>query len=88
MDDGMLSKEKLAKLRDEVKALEGSVLLEVTQKKIDLIKETTTDMAVYDTPTMVQREFFRGNKSGLEWITKDIHPFMDQIEQILQKEEK
>jgi hypothetical protein len=86
--DEYLNKEKLSKLVDEVKALEGTVLLEVTQDKIALMKETCATMPVYDNEGMAKREFYRGVASGLEWFTKDIHSFMDQSDKLLQKKEK
>lgn len=88
MQGEILSKEKLARLIDEVKALEGSVLLEITQEKIDIMRDASADMAVYDNETMAKREFSRGVASGLSWFTKDIHSFIDQADKILQKREK
>jgi len=88
MNEEIITKDKLAKLTDELKSLEGSVLLEVTQEKINLMRDTSADMAVYDNETMAKREFYRGVANGLAWLTKDIHAFIEQSERILQKRQK
>ena len=86
--DNILSKEDLSSLMDEVKGLENSILLKVTQDKINLSRNTCADMPVYNDETMAQREFFRGVVNGLEWFTKDIHTFIDNENALLQKKEK
>jgi len=88
MDNNILSKEELSQLTDEVKALEGTILMRVTNEKIALMRDTSANMPVYDNQSMAQREFYRGVASGLEWFTKDVHSFIDQMDKLLQKKEK
>lgn len=85
MDNNYLTREKLSLLIDEVKNLEGSALVELTQEKINLMKETCASMPVYDNESMAKREFFRGVVNGLEWITKDVYSFIDREDKLLQR---
>jgi hypothetical protein len=83
-----ISKERLELLIDEVKDLEGSVLLDVTNEKASVMREACATMPVYDNESMAKREFFRGVVNGLEWFTKDIHEFIKQSDELLQKNKK
>ena len=86
--DERLSKDELKQLIEEVKGLEGSVLVKLTKSKIEQIKESTWNMPVYDNQTISQREFFRGLISGLSWVVQDVHGFIDQEDKLLQKDEE
>lgn len=86
--DNILSKEELSSLIDEVKGLEGSTLLKITQNKIDLTRNTCATMPVYNEETMARREFFRGVVDGLEWFTKGVNEFVETEDALLQKSKK
>mgnify|MGYP001308297812 CR=1 FL=1 len=85
MDNDQLSMEEINKLKEEVKNLEGSVLMLVTKRKYDLMRGMAADMPTYDNESMAKREFYRGVADGLNWFLKDINSFIDRNEKVLQK---
>ena len=44
MEENKLSKAELERLQEEVKNLEGSVLMQITKRKYDLMKDMAADM--------------------------------------------
>lgn len=80
-----MSKEELEKLKEEVKRLEGSVLMQVTKRKYDLMRDTAAEMPTYDNESMAKREFYRGVVEGLNWFLKDVNTFIERNERVLQK---
>jgi len=88
MEENKLSKAELERLQEEVKNLEGSVLMQITKRKYDLMKDMAADMPTYDNETMAKREFYRGVVDGLNWLLKDVHTFIGRTEEVLQKTEE
>lgn len=88
MEENKLSKAELERLQEEVKNLEGSVLMQITKRKYDLMKDMAAGMPTYDNETMAKREFYRGVVDGLNWFLKDVHTFISRTEEVLQKTEE
>jgi len=88
MEENKLSKAELERLQEEVKNLEGSVLMQITKRKYDLMKDMAADMPTYDNETMAKREFYRGVVDGLNWLLKDVNTFIERNEEVLQKREE
>jgi hypothetical protein len=87
MENG-LSGEQIERLENELKNLDGSVLLALTKGKRDLMQEMAATMPTYDNKSMAEREFYRGVVNGLDWLLKDVYTFMEQNKKLLQKEKK
>jgi len=88
MNENQISKSEIEKLREEVKNLDGSVLMQVTRRKYEIMKDMAADMPTYDNETMAKREFYRGVVDGLNWLLKDVNTFIERNEEVLQKREE
>lgn len=88
MNENQISRAEVEKLREEIKNLEGSVLMQVTRRKYEIMKDMAAEMPTYDDETMAKREFYRGVVDGLNWFLKDVHTFIGRTEEVLQKREE
>lgn len=88
MEEKDLTKEHLKALMEEVKNLQGSVLMELTEDKIKAMQDVSANLPVYDNETMAKREFARGIAEGLRWFTTGVERFIDDSNALLQKRKK